>query len=124
MTHRDPVQRSARVLTCRPMALPVWTTAWQPHALPHATPASWLESTAGLGVFTMDQADPFQCSIRACTGGGRVVGCRVTRVELPTAVQSEALVQEMPVRSALVCAVSGGPASVDHRVPFQRSVSA
>jgi len=48
------------------------------------------------GLLTMDQVEPFQCSTRVRVGGGNVVGCRELRVEAPTAVQSEAPVQEMP----------------------------
>src|SRR5258708_35924271 len=70
MTHRDLFQRSASVLTCRFMEPPLWPTAMQPHARLHATPVSRFDAAGGLGLFTIDQADPFQCSTRARTGGG------------------------------------------------------
>src|SRR5258708_20017543 len=75
MTHRDLFQRSASVLTCRFMEPPLWPTAMQPHARLHATPVSRFDAAGGVGLFTIDQADPFQCSTRVRTRGG-ARGCR------------------------------------------------
>ncbi len=124
MTHRDLFQRSASVLTCRFIEPPLWPTAMQPHARLHATPVSRFDAAGGLGLFTIDQADPFQCSTRVRTGGGPVVGCGTMRVELPTAVQSETPEQETPDRPAVRCADGGGPFTIDQADPFQCSMSA
>jgi hypothetical protein len=124
MIHRAPFQRSASVLTCNGKEPPLSPTAMQAEAPLHATPASRLDGTGGFGLVTIDQAEPFQRSTRVRTSGGSVVGCRVMRVELPTAVQSEAPLQEMPDRSALACAGGAAPLTIDHRDPFQRSMSA
>src|SRR6266496_524429 len=124
MTHCDPFQRSTSVLRCSPSESPLAPTAMQLEVPLHATPPSWLDGTGRFGLFTMDQAEPFQCSTRVRVGGGVVVGCGEVRVELPTAVQFEAPVQEMPERSACVCAGGAGPRMIDHWDPFQRSMSA
>jgi len=96
MTHWDPFQRSASALTCSPSEFPLAPTATQSEVPVHATALRLLDGTGRFGLFTMDQVEPFQCSARVRVGGGNVVGCRELRVQLPTAVQSEALVQEMP----------------------------
>src|SRR5216684_3687250 len=124
MTHWDPFQRSTSVLTCSPSEFPLAPTATQPEVPVHATALRLLDGTGRFGPFTMDQAEPFQCSTRVRVGGGNVAGCRELRVQLPTAVHSEALVQEMPCRSACACAGGAGPRMIDHRDPSQRSMSA
>src|SRR5258708_25097655 len=101
MTHRDLFQRSASVLTCRFMEPPLWPTAMQPHARLHATPVSRFDAAGGLGLFTIDQADPFQCSTRVRTGGGAGGRRRANRAELRPAVPPQATPPDSPDRTPI-----------------------
>src|SRR5690348_1628681 len=120
MAHREPSQRSASVLESTPRgSVLVAPTAMQAEAVRHATPASTREAERRFGLFMVDQAVPFQCSMRARSYSGRVVGWRVMGIRRPTAVQSDTLLQATPSRLAVVCAGGSGLRSVAHRVPFQ-----
>jgi hypothetical protein len=96
------------------LPFPCQPTAKQFVALVHDAPRSSLNASpssgAGSNAALTDQAVPFQRSVRRCG--------RPTLDWLPTATQRVALVHDTSMRDAFV--VGGG--TIDHVVPFQRSI--
>jgi len=116
----EPFQCSTRVLGLSGLPrFPKPPTAVQSEELMQAT---WLRSlfAEGLGLLTMDQAEPFQRSTRVLAPSGLPGG--VSLPPTPTAVQSEALVQ-----ATLASPSAGGPGglgllTIAQLEPFQCSV--
>ena len=86
-------------------------------ALAHETADRPLAGPAGLRLATIDQAEPFQNSVR-------VTGTDWRFVYEPTATQYDALTHETPLSPTLVPPFGGGCAGTAQRDPFQTSVSA
>jgi hypothetical protein len=84
--------------------------------------ATWLRPlfAEGPGLFTTDQAEPFQCSVRVRPPSAAPAGTR--RAADPTAVQSEAVMQATPVRRSAGGPARSGLALIDQAEPFQCSI--
>jgi hypothetical protein len=93
-------------------------TVQQSAALRQATPERLLVCEVVLGVGTMDQALPFQCSIKVCCREVFPLGT----VAVPTAQQSEASTQATPER-LLACGLLLGVGTTDQALPFQCSAT-
>jgi len=116
----EPFQCSIRVLgLCGLSRSPKLPTAVQSAALVQATRLRSLFAE-GLGLLTIDQAEPFQCSTRVLAPSALPGG--VSLPPAPTAVQYAALVQATPASPSV-----GGPGglgllTIAQLEPFQCSV--
>ncbi len=69
----------------------------------------------GVGLATIDQAEPFQRSMSTCEAE--------LFADVPTATQLDAVAQEMPAKCATTSWAGTGMSTIDQLVPFQRSTS-
>lgn len=107
-----PFQCSARVWVATEPMLEI-PTAQQSEVLTQATPSRRLVCELVLGVVTMDQALPFQCSARVSSEEPLPLSA------VPTAQQSELLAQLTPMRSLVCEGLVLGVVTMDHTLPFQ-----
>lgn len=112
MDHVLPFQCSARVWVATEPMLEI-PTAQQSEVLTQATPSRRLVGELVLGVVTMDQALPFQCSARVSSEEPLPLSA------VPTAQQSELLTQPTPMRSLASEGLVLGVVTKDQALPFQ-----
>jgi hypothetical protein len=93
-------------------------TATQLEVLAHATPFSELNvAPPGLGLGTIDQLVPSQCSTNV------VAGVLTLACELPTAKQLVVLGHATPFRRLIAAPAGLGLGTIDQLVPFHRSTN-